>query len=235
MKQSRCFLELCCFFDDPKMAIWSLVPLPFLNTAWTSGSSLFTYCWSLAWRIFSIILLACESEVVQLCLTLCDPVDCNLPGSSIHGILQARILEWIAISFSRDLPDPGIEPGSPALQADAQTRCEVVWTFSGIPFFGDWNENWPFPVLWPLLNFPNLLAYWVHTLTASSFRIWSSATGIPSPPLALFIVTHLKACLTSHSRMSASRWVITPLWLSESLRSLLYSSVYFGHFFLALF
>ena len=49
---------------------------------------------------------------------LCDPVDCSLPGSSVHGILQARILEWVAISFSRDLPDPGIEPGSPALQAD---------------------------------------------------------------------------------------------------------------------
>ena len=42
-----------------------------------------------------------ESEVAQLCPTLCDPVDCNLPGSSIHGILQARILEWVAISFFR--------------------------------------------------------------------------------------------------------------------------------------
>ena len=40
-----------------------------------------------------------ESEVAQSCLTLCDPVNCNLPGSSLHGILQARILEWVAISF----------------------------------------------------------------------------------------------------------------------------------------
>ena len=39
--------------------------------------------------------------VVELCLTLCDAVDCSLPGSSVHGILQARILEWVAISFSR--------------------------------------------------------------------------------------------------------------------------------------
>ena len=44
-----------------------------------------------------------ESEVVQSCLTLCDPVDCSPPGSSIHGILQARILEWVAISFSRGI------------------------------------------------------------------------------------------------------------------------------------
>ena len=43
----------------------------------------------------------------------------SLPGSSVHGIFQARILEWVAISFSRDFPDPGIEPRSPALQADS--------------------------------------------------------------------------------------------------------------------
>ena len=42
-----------------------------------------------------------ESEVAQSCLTLCDPRDCSLPGSSAHGIFQARILEWVAISFSR--------------------------------------------------------------------------------------------------------------------------------------
>ena len=58
-------------------------------------------------------------KVTQLCLTLCDPMDCSLLGSSVHGILQARILEWVAISFFRDLLDPGIEPKSPALQADS--------------------------------------------------------------------------------------------------------------------
>ena len=41
-------------------------------------------------------------------------------------------------------------------------NCTVVWTFFGIAFLWDWNENWPFPVLWPLLNFPNLLTYWVQ-------------------------------------------------------------------------
>ena len=47
-----------------------------------------------------------ESEVAQSCLTLCDPMDCSPPGSSIHGILQARILEWVAISFSRGSSQP---------------------------------------------------------------------------------------------------------------------------------
>ena len=49
------------------------------------------------------------------------PVDCNLLGFSVHGILQARILEGVTISFSKDLLDPGIEPRSPALEADALT------------------------------------------------------------------------------------------------------------------
>jgi len=69
--------------------------------------------------------------------------------------------------------------------------------------------------------------------TVSSFKIWNSATGIPSPPLALFIVMLSKAHLTSHSRMSGSRWVITPPWLFWSWRFFLYSSyVYFCHLFL---
>ena len=85
------------------LAIWSLVPLPFLNPAWTSGSSRFTYCWSLAWRILSITLLACAAAAaksLQSCLTLCDPIDGSPPGSPIPGILQARTLEWVAISSS---------------------------------------------------------------------------------------------------------------------------------------
>ena len=45
-----------------------------------------------------------ESEVTQSCPTLCDPMDCSLPGSSVHGIFQARVLEWGAIAFSNDQP-----------------------------------------------------------------------------------------------------------------------------------
>ena len=45
-----------------------------------------------------------ESEVAQLCPTLSDPMDCSLPGSSVHGIFQARVLEWVAIAFSTGVP-----------------------------------------------------------------------------------------------------------------------------------
>ena len=63
----------------------------------------------------------CISEHLNICarakspqssLTLCDPMDCRPPGSSVHGILQARILEWVAVPSSRGLPNPGIKPSS---------------------------------------------------------------------------------------------------------------------------
>ena len=60
-------------------------------------------------------------EVAQSCPTLCDPANCSLPGSSVHGILQARVLEWVAFPSPGDLSYPGIEPRSPALEADALT------------------------------------------------------------------------------------------------------------------
>ena len=101
-----------------------------------------------------------------------------------------------------------------------ECNCVVVWTFFGITLLWGWNENWPFPVLWSLLSFPNLLAYWVQ-----HSNLWNSSAGIPSPPLALFLVMLPKAHLTSRSRMSGPRWVITPSWLSGSLRSLLYNLI----------
>ena len=61
----------------------------------------------------------CFMLVTQSCLTLCDPMDYSLPSSSVHGILQARIQEWVAFPSPEDLPYPGIEPGSPTLQADS--------------------------------------------------------------------------------------------------------------------
>ena len=102
-------------------------------------------------------------------------------------------------------------------------NCAVVWAFFGIAFLWDWNQSdlfqscghcWVFQICWPIE---------CSTFTASSFRIWNSSTGIPSPLLAFFVVILPKAHLTSHSRMSGSRWVITQLWLSGLWRSFLYS------------
>ena len=78
-----------------------------------------------------------------------------------------------------------------------ECSCMVVWTFFGIAFLWDWNEHWPFPILWPLLNFQICWHIECSTFTASSFRVWNSSTGIPSPPLALYVLMLPKAHLTS--------------------------------------
>ena len=83
--------------------------------------------------------------------------------------------------------------------------------------FQSCGHCWVFQICWHIH-----IQY--STFTASFFRIWNSSTGIPSPPLALFVVMLFKAHLTSHSRISGSRWVLTPLWLSRSWSSFLYSS-----------
>ena len=57
-----------------------------------------------------------HAKSLQFCLTLCNPMDCSLPDSSVHGTLQARILEWVAFPSPGDLPDSRIEPVSPELQ-----------------------------------------------------------------------------------------------------------------------
>ena len=53
------------------------------------------------------------------CLILCNPMDCSLPSSSVHGVSQAKILEWLPFPSPGDLPDSGIKPASPALQTDS--------------------------------------------------------------------------------------------------------------------
>ena len=106
-------------------------------------------------------------------------------------------------------------------------NCAVVWTFLGISLFGigvkiDLSQSCGhcsvFQVCWHIE---------CGTLIASSFRIWNSSAVIPSPPLALFVVILPKAHLTSHYRMSGSKWVTTTSQLSGSLKPFWYSSVYF--------
>ena len=68
-----------------------------------------------------------RSEVVQSCLTLCDPMACSLPGSSVHGIFQARILEWVAICFSRGSSGPRDWTSVSRIVG----RCFTVWATRG--------------------------------------------------------------------------------------------------------
>ena len=134
------------------LTIWSLVPLPFLKPASTSGSSRFTYCWSPAWRILSIGLLVCE----------------------MTAIVQQ-------FEHSLALPFFGIE-----MKTDLFQSCGHCCVFQ---------------MCWHIE---------CSTLTASSFRIWSSSAGIPSPPLTLFVVIcFLTTYLTLYSRMFGSELMMT--------------------------
>ena len=86
-------------------------------------------------------------------------------------------------------------------------NCVVVWTFSTLSFFGIGVKTDLFQSCGHCCVFQICWHNECSTFTASSFRIWNSSTGIPSPPLALFAVMLPKAHLTSESRMSGSRWV----------------------------
>ena len=135
------------------LAIWSVVPLPFLNPAWI-----------------------CRSSQLK----------------------------------------PGLENFEHYFASMWECNCAIVWTFFGTAFLSDWNENWLFQSYGHYWVFQICWHIECSTFTASSFRIWNSSTGIPSPPLALFIVIIPKAHLTSHFRMSGYRWVFTLSLLSGS-------------------
>ena len=101
-----------------------------------------------------------------------------------------------------------------------ECNCAVVWAFFGIGMKTDLLQScghcWVFQICWHSE---------CNTFTALSFRIWNSSNGILSPPLALLVVMLSKAHLTSHSRMSGSRWVITPSWI------ILVVKIFFVYFF----
>ena len=132
------------------LAIWSLVPLPFLNPAWPSGISWFMYCWNLAWRILSITLLAYEMSAI-------------------------------------------------VRQFEHFWHCLPLGLEGKLTFFQSCDHCWVFRICWNIE---------CSTLTASSFRISSSSTGIASSSLVLFVMMLPKAHLNLHFRMSGSRWAI---------------------------
>ena len=91
-----------------------------------------------------------------------------------------------------------------------ECNCAVVWAFFALPFFGIGMKTDLFQSCGHCRVFQICWHIECSILTASSFRIWNSSTGISSPSLALFIMMLSKTHLTSHSKMSGSTWVITP-------------------------
>ena len=131
------------------LATWSLVPLPFLNPAWT-------------WKFL------------------------------VHILLNSNLEHYFASMWD-------------------ECNYVVVWTFFGIAFLWDWNENWPFLVLWPLLSFPNLLAYWVQHF--NSILIFRLPKFILQPGIMVSLKFHSLRKIMVWKKLSCqARNLDSPLW-----------------------
>ena len=169
------------------------------------------------------ISIVSEVEVgvfLELSCFFYDPMDVGnwIYGSSAFSKTSLNIWKFLVHIVLK----PHLENLSITLLACDMTA--IVWQFEyflALAFFGIGLKTdlfqfcghcWVFQICWHNE---------CSTFTASSFRIWNSSTGFPSPLLALFVVMPPKAHLSLHSRIFGSRWVITSSWLSGSWRSLL--------------
>ena len=110
---------------------------------------------------FGIVNKAEIDVFLELSCCFDDPADsgCLISGSSAFSKTSLNIWKFTV----HVLLKPGLENFEHYFTSMwDECNWAVVWAFFGIAFLWDWNENWPFPVLWPLLSFPNLLAYWVQ-------------------------------------------------------------------------
>ena len=123
-----------------------------------------------------------ESEIAQSCLTLCDLVDCSPPGSSIHGILQARILEWVVISFSRESSRPRDRTQVPRIAGRHFNLWATREDFSIYPLVGTFLEKAIAPhsstLAWKI---PWTAAYQAPPSMGFSRQEYWSGVPLPSP------------------------------------------------------
>ena len=166
--------------------IWnqSVVPCPVLTFAsWPAYKFLKRQIrWSgipISWRIFHSLLWFTQSDFgtvnktevhvfLELSCFFDDPIEVGNLISCSSVFSKPNLNIW---KFTAHVLNPGLENFEHYFTTMwDECNCALVWAFFGIAFLWDWNENWPFPVLWPLLSFPNLLAYWVQHFHSIIFQ-----------------------------------------------------------------
>ena len=162
-----------------------------------------------------------HAQLLQSCPTLCDPMDWSPPGSSVHGILRTRILEWVAMLSSRDLPDPGI---------NLRLLCLLHWQADSLPL-SHWRsprtytntylcktKMWSYAACYFIacFFFINIICAIFKSLTPS-FHLWKKYTLLfPSAPL-----THIWTCNTVRNILQAeTSGHATPWGTSSRLKRL---------------
>ena len=135
-----------------KQIIWSDIPI---------SSRSFQFVVIDTVKGFGIVTEAEVDVFLELSCFFCDPTDVGNLISGSSAFSKSSLNIW---KFSvQGLLKPGLEDFEHYFASMwDECNCVVVWAFLGFTFLWDWNEKWPFPVLWPLLSFPNLLAYWIQ-------------------------------------------------------------------------
>ena len=157
------FLLVCCSMSSSNF--WFFTCIQVSKVRWSGIHISLRIFHTL--KDFSIVNEAEVDAFLEFLCFLFDPVDVDNFISGSSALSKFSLYTW---KFSVDvLLKPSLKNFEVYL-ASVWTACNcmVVWTFFGFALLWDWNENWPFPVLWPM-NFPNLLAYWVQRFNSIIF------------------------------------------------------------------